>query len=396
MLELVAFSVLGILIGIITGLTPGLHVNTVAAVFLSLSLGLGGLELSVIFFSMAITHTFIDFIPSILLGVPSEATALSVLPGHRLVLRGRGQEAILLSLVGCISCLFLGVLLVPVFVLAFPFIYYRLLPYIGILLVLTSAYLILLEKRPLPALFCFALSGLLGFYVLDVSPIQEPLLPLLAGLFGASTLLVSMNGNSHPPPQVNANLSLDDIPLSSILRGSLSGAFVGLLPGLGPAQAAVLSQAIGKEKDEKSFLVTLGGISTANTMFALVALLTIGKKRSGIVSAISDILPHFSRTDFIVLISAALFAGCVSFFIGIRLARTAPVLLRKIDYRLLSVCVLFFISALALSLSGIPGFLVLLSSTAIGLLAHLLGVRKMHLMGVLIVPAALYFLGLVA
>jgi len=395
MLELVVFSVLGILIGILTGLTPGLHVNTVAAVFLSLSLGLGGLELSVLFFSMAITHTFIDFIPSILLGVPSEDTALSVLPGHRLVLRGRGQEAILLSLVGCISCLFLGVLLIPVFVLAFPFIYYRLLPYIGILLALASAYLILLEKRPLPALFCFLLSGALGFYILDVSPIHEPLLPLLAGLFGASTLLVSMKDSSDPPPQVMANISLDDIPLSSVLRGSLSGAFVGLLPGLGPSQAAVLSQAIGKEKDEKSFLVTLGGISTANTMFALVALLSLGKKRSGIVSAISEILPHFSQSEFLILISAALFAGSVSFFIGIWLSRAAPAFLRKIDYRLLSLCVLLFVSILAFSLSGLAGFFVLLSSTAIGLLAHLVGVRKMHLMGVLIFPAALYFLGFV-
>ena len=393
MLELVAFSVLGILLGTLTGLIPGLHVNTIAAVFISF--GFGGLEIAVLFFSMAITHTFLDFIPAILLGVPSEDSLLSVLPGHELVLHGRGQEAILLTLIGSIGCLFIGVFLVPVFIFLVPLIYYQLHSYLGIILVLVSLYLVLLERRSSSALFCFLLSGILGFFVLRHTIISNPLLPLLTGLFGVSVILISLRKNSSIPLQVQVNLSLEEISFSSVFRGSFAGAIVGFLPGVGPSQAAVLSQALGRTEDPRQFLVTLGGINTANAIFALVAFLTIGKKRSGIVAGISDILPSFGQQDFLILLAAAVFAGGISFFLGVWLCRVAPGLLRCVDYRLLNLAVLFFIFALVLSLSGISGLLVLFAASGIGLLPHFLRIRKMHLMGVLIVPTALYFLGFV-
>jgi putative membrane protein len=62
------------LAGIVSGLTPGIHINLVSVLVVSLSPKLSGLvsPLSLVVFivSMGITHTFLDFIPSIFLGVP--------------------------------------------------------------------------------------------------------------------------------------------------------------------------------------------------------------------------------------------------------------------------------------------------------------------------------------
>jgi len=96
MLEYVLLALTGCLLGVVTGLTPGLHVNTVCLLGLGFyaSAGLDPIEFSVAMIAMAITHTFLDFIPAIFLGVPEESTALSVLPAHRLVLAGKGLEAV--------------------------------------------------------------------------------------------------------------------------------------------------------------------------------------------------------------------------------------------------------------------------------------------------------------
>ena len=95
MLELVFACFIGILIGTLTGMIPGIHVNTAGAIlFASSALILGFLSpefLCVLMVSMSIAHALTEFVPSMLLGVPQEGTATSILPGHRMVLQG-GQK----------------------------------------------------------------------------------------------------------------------------------------------------------------------------------------------------------------------------------------------------------------------------------------------------------------
>ena len=94
---------LGLGTGAATGLAPGLHVNNVAAVVLAtraswIAFVLGpwsdadpatlGLLLSCYLLATAVSHGIFDFVPSVFLGAPTEETALSFLPGHRMLLRG--------------------------------------------------------------------------------------------------------------------------------------------------------------------------------------------------------------------------------------------------------------------------------------------------------------------
>ena len=71
LLELFLAITLGIIFGTITGLIPGIHINLIGAILIPLSatfLGLTTPIILVIFIvSMALTHSFIDFIPSVFL-----------------------------------------------------------------------------------------------------------------------------------------------------------------------------------------------------------------------------------------------------------------------------------------------------------------------------------------
>lgn len=91
-----AFCVaLGFALGIISGLTPGLHLNNFASMLLAISpqlllLGLTPFQMASIILAASISQTFFDAIPAIFLGAPDSETALSVLPGQRLMLEGGG------------------------------------------------------------------------------------------------------------------------------------------------------------------------------------------------------------------------------------------------------------------------------------------------------------------
>ncbi|MEE9592896.1 MAG: tripartite tricarboxylate transporter permease, partial [Thermoplasmata archaeon] len=156
------FALLGTAAGVLTGLTPGLHVNTVAALILAFQgsiLALAGslfawasptpqdlaLMAATLVVGNVVAHTFLDYVPSIFLGAPDAETALSVLPGHRMLLQGRGLEAIRLSAWGSLVAAFLALLLVLPFrfVMGAPVDAYEdLRPVIPYLLLLVAAILI--------------------------------------------------------------------------------------------------------------------------------------------------------------------------------------------------------------------------------------------------------------
>src|SRR3989344_4817831 len=101
----------GTFFGVFTGLIPGIHVNLIGVFLISLSstllFNINPLYLVIFIVAIAITHIFIDFIPSIFLGCPDTDTELSVLPGHELLKKGEGYEAIMLTAYGSLAAVFL-------------------------------------------------------------------------------------------------------------------------------------------------------------------------------------------------------------------------------------------------------------------------------------------------
>ena len=87
----------GVMLGSLTGLIPGFHVNNVALILLALSpalldLGIPLASVAAIIVSTGTVHTFLNYIPSALIGAPDGDTALSLLPGHRMLLSGNAAR----------------------------------------------------------------------------------------------------------------------------------------------------------------------------------------------------------------------------------------------------------------------------------------------------------------
>jgi|Deesub1362A_J573_1020465.scaffolds.fasta_scaffold00350_33 putative membrane protein len=399
MLATLVLALLGILLGTFTGLVPGIHVNTVVLVILSFLPKLleyfTPREIVSIVVAMSITHSFVSYIPSILIGAPEEDSVLSVLPGHRLLMQGRGYEAIWLTVVGGLGSIILSCAFLPVGIIALPELYSftkRFLPFILIGIIFYMIYIEDTMEKKIFALIITLYSGALGILVLN-GKILAPkfsLFPALTGLFGFSTLLMSLKTKSNPPEQIIS--SPQELYAKGIGIGSVAGLLAGLLPSIGASQSALIVQNILGKKNEKQFLVAQGGVNTSASIYAILALYLINNPRSGASIAVEYILRDFTYTDFLLVISLVMLTTSLAVGITLGLAKISIRYVKKIDYAKLSSTVVIFLTILILGITGVKGLIIAVTATSIGFITPLCGIKRSHCMSVLMVPTILYFL----
>ena len=561
LLAILVFTLLGCLAGIITGLVPGIHVNNVAymvlasqSIIISMAIWAFGwalpssYELMIIVCSLVIgnviTHTFLDFIPSVFLGAPEGETALSLLPGHRMMLAGRGYEAVKCSVIGSFGAV-LGALalLIPMrLIIGSPIhAYEALAAWMHLLLLGISIFLIMTEtarpgdacrskkfemtghcllgsmniqqtahegqtvvglselsvdikeiavimarvinkfsdagsrfylledsdsqllfevlgnpaiepeideeiiaigsvlpiitwkdhmkKRALAA-GVFLLSGLLGiallstpgmasrnWFIVEIPSLDSStvlLFPLFTGLFGLSTLLMSMRDSPEIPEQnlknVKVKLSLKQ-QLKAISSGTIAST-ASWFPGVSAAISTIISVFLHKSDDDviegeasesetQEFLVSVSAVNTSVALFNLMALFVILRSRSGAMKAVEGIIAsNLTEWEPLAnvplamssLLLAALIAALVSVPLALFFGKLFAKYCSKLNYTLLVKTVIIFLLAMIILFSGVLGLAILAIATCVGMIPPLIGVKRVHLMGCLIVPVILFFL----
>ncbi|MBT5022599.1 hypothetical protein HOK51_01240 [Candidatus Woesearchaeota archaeon] len=398
--ELTLAIIIGIFAGIITGLIPGIHVNLISILLISISPFLltltSPLALAVFIIALATTHTFLDSIPSVFLGAPDSDHALSVLPGHKLLLEGKGFEAVKLTVIGSFLCLIAAICLVPILIPTVGFIYPYLKNYIGFILLAIIVFMIVKDKKPkliLKNLFIFMLSGILGILILT-SPIKDPLFPMLSGLFGTSTLIISLFENNKLPKQTTTETITikTSTTIKAISAGTFAGTLTSFFPGLGPAQGAVIASQITRNIGDHGFMILVGGINTVNFVLSLITFLVLSKARNGAVIAISNFFEIINIPILLIFISSALIVGSIASIFALKISKIFSRVISKINYQKLVTGVIILVVLLVLTLNGFMGLYILIISTAIGILPPKLNIPRNHAMGCLLLPVVLFFL----
>src|SRR5574341_1267083 len=156
---LIAFC--GIITGILAGLVPGIHTNLLAVIIAGFH---ADVWLSSVFLvAIAVSRSVVDAVPTIFLGASEDVMAL--LPGHKLLRKGCGIEAVKFCVLGSILGIMGGLLLVPLFIFSFPFLFSLIRPFLFWLLL--ALIFILLLRDGWKSFVVFSLAGLLGFLTLD-------------------------------------------------------------------------------------------------------------------------------------------------------------------------------------------------------------------------------------
>lgn len=399
-IELLIAILIGILAGIITGLTPGIHINLISVLVISSSALLFNIAqpitIACAIIAMAITHTFLDSIPGIYLGAPDASQALNVLPGHRLLLKGLGHNALTYTLIGSLGALLLSLLLFPLFLKGMSFIYPLVKSYIGYALIVIMAYMILKEKtktKKFRAFLIFTLAGTLGLIVLNLPQLNQPLFPLLSGLFGFSILLTSLHQKTVIPGQKhNTRLTITKKnTIKSISAATGVGFIAAFLPGFGSSQAAIVATNIVGDIGDEGFLSLVGGINTANMLISIATVYTLDKARNGAIITVNKLIGLVSLHSAIIFLITALIAGGIATILALKISKVFAKLITKVNYAKIILTILIFITILTFIFDNYLGLIILTTSTALGILTSNLGVGKNHLMGCLILPVILFF-----
>ncbi len=396
-LEIVLFTLIGIALGIASGLLPGIHVNTISAFILTIlpafsSFSTASIVITIV--SMAIVNSFLSFIPSILFGAPDSENVLSILPGHRMLLNGEAIEAIKLTAIGGLISLIVISGTFYISIISIPELSLFLRGSMHYVLIFVSLIGILLEEKPISAAAIFLLSGVFGIITLNNFS-NEIVFPALSGMFGISTLLLSLNSKINIPVQNKIDITLDRLSIiKNSLLGSAAGAIVGFLPGIGAAQATFLVQQLNAKQTEKEFLISNSAVSVGNTLFPLFVLYTIGKTRSGVAIATEKIIGKMNFDLLALILIIALIVGIISYFLHIKIGSTLTIFLinrKPENYRKISMGVIVFLIVMSFVLTGFIGLFVLFLGTLIGLLPQILGIRRAQCMGFFVLLTILYY-----
>lgn len=413
----------GMIVGAFAGLLPGVHVNNTSAILLGLSpafmsAGISPLYVAVMIIVSTVTQSFLDIIPSIFLGAPDEAYALAALPGHRMLLEGRGVEAVRLSALGSGLAIGISLLLIWPLSLFFDAAYGFIQQYMAPILIAISAFILLSNHSHVPfsgfkervwsitwATAIFLVAGIIGIASFSVEPYMSPLisiappsalLPLLSGLFGAPALLMSLRSSSRMPVQYRSPPSLPwPEVLKSSLTGTVSGALVSWFPAVSAGVATSITGIFSKKRDDSDerYIVSASGVNTSGAIFSLVALYVILRPRSGAVVAAQELLGGtIDDETFRLFLLMICVTGVVSYLMVNLIGEYAASMFARVDYALLNKSVLAFLAIMCLTMTGPIGLVVFIVATLAGLAPHMIEVRKTCLMGALLLPCIIYFL----
>jgi putative membrane protein len=390
-----AFVAAGVGLGTLSGLTPGLHANNFALLLAAAVPAVPGPPrfVGAAMLAAGVVHTFLDVVPALALGVPDPAMAPSALPGHKLVLQGRGREALRLSALGS------GLAVAAAAPLALPVtaVMERVYPvveaHLSVVLGGVALGLIATERNAqarIGATVAIGASGALGAATLDFPTgglaAGGPLAPLFAGLFGAPVLIDALGGEGVPPqagPEVTTTRRFVG---GTALLGALSGAIVGYLPGVSSAIAATGALTLISTRGPRAYVVVTSGVNTSNTIFALAALVALGDPRTGVLVALDSAGVPLNLP---VLVASITLAAAAGFGLVVHAGDRYLVAAGSVDQTYLSLGVLGLLCVIVALLAGLSGLGILAASTVVGLVPARMGARRANLMGVLLVPLAL-------
>ena len=308
-LSTIVWCLVGVFVGMLAGTLPGIGPSSGIAILLPLTFELGALNALVLMMSIYLGAMYGGRISSILVNVPGEPSAVvATFDGYPMTKQGKAGYALTLSAVasfigGFIGFLGLAFLTAPIAGVALSFgppEYFALMIFA---LIATSG---LIEKKPFKAILSTLFGLLIATIGLDNVTGEQRLtfgmlglwegidfIVVAIGIFGLSEVLLRIENGSELQG-LDSKLTFSSLfpKISeitnntwSMLRGSLIGFFVGVLPGAGAIVAAFLTYSAEKKisknpenfgKGEPKGLSAPESACTAAVGGALIPTLSLG------------------------------------------------------------------------------------------------------------------------
>jgi putative tricarboxylic transport membrane protein len=303
----VMFCFLGVFIGTMVGVLPGLGPTGTMAILLPVTYGINPTTAIIMLAGIYYGANYGGSTTAILVNIPGEASSVvTCLDGHQMALKGRAGQALGIAafgsfFAGTVGVIGLQLLSVPIVSVALSF---GPPEYFSLMILGFVVLTFLAQKSMMRALMMAGVGIILGTigldpisgtprYTFNVPELLDGvgLAPLVMGIFGISEILLNVEkviNREVASTKVQGLLpTLNDWRRSifPIIRGSLSGFFLGVLPGGGAVLASFVSYGLEKhvsrhpEEFGKGAIEGVAGPESANNAAAqgaFIPLLTLG------------------------------------------------------------------------------------------------------------------------
>src|SRR5690625_2420913 len=352
--ENLSFSLLGVVIGNLLGILPGIGPLAALSMLLPVTYGLSPTAAIMMLAGLFYGTTFGGATTSILLNLPGTSShAVVCLDGNPLARQGRGGAAIFMAMAASFIGVCLGIVLMMLFSpwLSDVAIMFSAEAYFSLMLLGLLAASTFSTGSPIKAFASILFGLLLGTAGSDItsgeirftfgfSNLQDgiSLVALALGLFGLSDILRSKDStdveagfaSTRQITRRNVRPNKEEVKRSvgPIARGSIMGSFLGILPGAGGTMSSFMSYATElrmskkPERFGKGAIEGVSGPEAANSSAAITAFvptLTLGIPGDSVMAIMlgAMMIHNIEPGPFLMMNHAPLFWGLLaSFWIG--------------------------------------------------------------------------------
>jgi len=387
------FCFVGVTIGTLIGVLPGIGTSGTVAILLPITFNLSPVTAIIMLTGIYYGAMYGGSITSILVNIPGEAaTVVTCLDGYQMARQGRAGVALGMSAFGSFIAGYFGILMLGVMAPTLSSLAFDFGPpeFFSIMVLGLTLSTYIGSGSMLKALMMVALGLILGFVGQD--PITATprltygnpnlldgldMVPVVMGLFGLSEVMLNIEQKGdriiYETKLKGLLPNLDDWKKSllPIGRGSLLGFFIGIIPGGTAMVSSFVSYALEKKfskHPEKFGTGTIEGVAgpeAANnsaTMGAMIPLLTLGVPSNVVMALLlAALMIHGTPPGPMLLINHPdLFWGVIfSMFIGniLLLVLNLPLIpiwvkLLKVPYKILFPLIIMFCLIGAFSVSS--------------------------------------------
>lgn len=386
---LVIGIVLSALIGIISGLIPGLHINN--TIYLISNINVASEIKAIIFIISSIIFSFLSILPSTILSIPNSENYTAVLPSQKLTLNGKAYYAIHLYLTGVINAIIFGI---PILIILFLLIDYinSTIQILTPIILIIGIIILLFNIKNNYGLIIILFSSAIGYFSLSFANITNPLLVIISGLFGMSNILYLLQNKIIIPKQ---NLIIDNINLKTKIKigiiSPLLSFLVSLFPGLGNGFASYFGSKVMQLKDE-GYILLNGAINVSVMIISFFMILFLEKSRTASALFLKDFAQNTFVFSFHWIIVFSIIGITFGYFITIYLSKFFVLRIHKFNYKIINITIIIFLNIIVILFSNYLGFIVFWICSIIGYICIKTNNPRILMMSSIIVPVLFYFI----
>src|SRR6476660_6362413 len=304
----IGFCLLGALVGTLVGVLPGIGTVATVAMLLPITFGLPPVGALIMLAGIYYGAQYGGSTTSVLVNIPGEATSVvTCLDGHQMARQGRAGAALSIAAIGsffagCVSTVLVAALGVPLTSIALKFgpaEYFS-------LMVLGLIFAVVLAKGSLIKAIGMILAGLLmsmvgsdletgvGRMTFGIPEFADGVgfVVVAMGVFGFAEIIRNLESSAESREILHAKITglmptRKDLKASApaILRGTVIGSIIGILPGAGAVIASFAAYTVEKrvskhpERFGRGAIEGVAGPESANNAAAqtsFIPLLTLG------------------------------------------------------------------------------------------------------------------------